>query len=89
MPQLEELLTQAAEKAEADGVEIDGEPYGPVHRWARLNMSYRADQEFWIVALLTAELNDRDARREGYANQCDRAAKLAFAKFPPRRNIFF
>lgn len=87
--QLEELLAQAAEKAEADRVEINGEPYGPVHRWVREHIDYPADQEFWIVALLTAELNDRDARREGYANQCDRAAKLAFATFPPRRDILF
>lgn len=71
---LQELLTVAAERAEADGVEADGAFDGPVHRWAERNLSYRPGQEFFVVALLTAELADRGARREGFRDQFDRAA---------------
>ena len=82
MPDLDTLFAEAAEAAERDSVEINGEPYGPVHRWARQNMTYRADQEFWIVTLLTAELADREARRQGFKNQADRAIQQVRAKFP-------
>lgn len=71
---LQELLTVAAERAEADGVEIDGAFNGPVHRWAERHLSYRPGQEFFVVSLLTAELADREARREGFRDQFDRAA---------------
>jgi hypothetical protein len=86
MPDLDTLLTEAAEAAERDGVEINGEPYGPVHAWARQNVNYRADQEFWIVTLLTAELADREARRQGFKNQADRAISQVRTKFPDTGN---
>lgn len=77
---LQELLTVAAERAEADGVEIDGALGGPVHRWAERHLSYRHGQEFFVVSLLTAELADREARRQGFRDQFDRAASRLGAR---------
>lgn len=70
---LQELLNKAADQAEKDGVKVDGEFGGEVHKWVRQNCSYRPSSEFFIVTLLTAELADREARREGFKDQFDRA----------------
>jgi len=74
MPDLDALYDAAAERCEADGVPIDGTVNGPVCQWVRKNCRYRPDTEFFIVAGITAAMADRDARREGFANQCERAA---------------
>ena len=84
MSKVDDLIQQAADLCEAAGVEVDGEHGGAVHQWVESNCSFKPGQSFFIVFLLTAELADRRARREGFTDQCDRAAKLAFAKFPPK-----
>ena len=71
---LNEILARAARLAEADGVPIDGAFDGAVHHWAQQHVTYRPDQEFFVVFLLTAEMADRQARRDGFANQAELAA---------------
>ncbi len=85
MTQLTDLISQAAAQCEADGVAIDGAPNGAVCQWVRRNVSYRPDQEFFVVTLITAEMADRQARKEGYTSQSDRAAQLAFRNTTPVR----
>jgi hypothetical protein len=77
MSRLQELIGKAADAAESDGVPCGGEFGGPVHEWVRRNVSYRPESEFYVVFLLSCELADRQARREGFANQADRAVRLA------------
>lgn len=66
---LEALLEKAAESYEKTGLPIDGEFGGAVHLWCRENINYRPDTEFFVVTLLTAELADREARREGFDHE--------------------
>ena len=80
MSHLQELIGQAADAAESDGVECGGEFGGPVHQWVRRNVSYRPETEFYVVFLLSCELADRQARREGFKDQADRAVCLAAEK---------
>ncbi len=68
------LIVQAAERAEAEGVAIDGENGGEVHQWVMRNCSFAPGQDFYIVFLLTAEMADREARRQGFKDQADRAS---------------
>ena len=79
---LDQLIQAAADRAEADGVPIDGEFGGAVHQWVERNCSMREGTSFFVVFLLTAELADREARRQGYRDQCHRAAELAFGGAP-------
>jgi hypothetical protein len=79
----QELIHALADRAEAAAVPIDGERGGAVHRFAHAQGCPPA-KSFFVVLLLTAELADREARREGYANQGDRAAARAFAHRTPR-----
>lgn len=74
---LKGLIQQAADRAEQDQVPLDGEPGGAVHRWCEENCEVPSGQMFFVVFLLTAELADRRARREGFRDQCDRAVQLA------------
>jgi hypothetical protein len=78
---LAEILAQCAEQCERENVAIDGEPNGAVCLWVRANVKYRPETEFFVVTLLTAELADREARRQGFASQGERAATLAAKKF--------
>ena len=80
MSHLQELIGQTADAAESDGVECGGEFGGPVHEWVRGNVSYRPETEFYVVFLLSGELADRQARREGYKSQADRAVRRAAEK---------
>lgn len=73
---LDKLISLAADAAERDGIAVDGEPLGAVHMWVMENISHRPEQTFFIVFVLTAELADREAQRQGFTNQLDRAAKL-------------
>ncbi len=75
MSKVKELIVQCAERAEEAGVAIDGEPLGAVHQWIMHERLCRPEQEFWVVFLLTAEMADREARREGFKNQADRACQ--------------
>lgn len=77
---VEQLIAAMADQCEADGVAIDGEAGGAVHQWIVANVRHSAEQTFFIVFLLTAELADRESRRDGFTDQFDRAAQLAFAK---------
>lgn len=77
MTRLQELLTEAAEMCEAAGVPRDE---GEVLRWVMRNCAYESGQEFYIVTLLVAELADREARREGFEGQADRAAQAVFRR---------
>lgn len=80
MPGIAERIAEVAAAAERDNVAIDGSNGGPVHRWIMDNVNHRADQTFYLVLLITAELSDRAARREGYEDQMDRAAARVFKK---------
>ena len=70
---LTQLIEKAADRAETDGIVIDGEPCGAVHQWVVQNCRCKESQVFFVVFLLTAELADREARRQGYRNQFHRA----------------
>ncbi len=74
---VDSLVTELAEHAEAQGIAIDGEHGGAVHRFVVAN-GCPHDKTFFVVFLLTAELADREARRAGYRGQSHRAAALAF-----------
>lgn len=73
MSKLDEILNKIADKAEAEGVEIDGNRGGPVHRFIQANVKYRPETEFYILMFLTIELANREARRQGFKDQYDRA----------------
>ncbi len=77
---LTDLIRRAADKCEQDGTVIDGEHGGAVHKWVLQNCQTKPGQDFFIVFLITAELADREARREGFDNQGDRAAKSMCGK---------
>jgi geranylgeranyl pyrophosphate synthase len=80
MSKLSDLITAAAERCEAEGVAIDGAVDGAVADWVWKNCEVALEQMFFVVTLITAEMADREARREGYEGQADRAAQRAFAK---------
>jgi len=75
MNKLDDLYRQAATKALLDGVEIDGEFGGPVHKWVRENVYYRQDTEFFIVLGITAEMANIRAQEAGYTDQFDKILK--------------
>ncbi len=75
MGKLQDLLTRASERCEAEGVRAEGD----VLRWVMRNCAYQPGQEFFLVTLLCAELADREARREGFSGQADRAASRCWA----------
>lgn len=76
MTRLDELLTQASERFEASGIERnEATVLGFVMTYCR----YRPGDEFYLCTLIHADLADREARREGFASQADRAARRAVA----------
>lgn len=78
---LKALIEQAAERAEQDGIKAGQSEFGgPLHQWVERNCELRAGTSFWVVFLVACELADREARREGYQDQSDRAIKLAKQK---------
>jgi hypothetical protein len=77
---LKAIISAAADRCEAESVPIDGEPGGAIHQWASKNTNATPAQMFFVVFLLTAELADREARKQGYKDQSDRAAQLAFSR---------
>jgi hypothetical protein len=87
MPELDECnrdrLLRAASLRAIDVDEftremLDDHVGGNVHQWVVKNCKLRPGIEFFVTFLVCAEIADELARREGYANQFDRAAKLAF-----------
>jgi hypothetical protein len=78
--QLQELYSKAADAAIADGCTADDSPNGCISQWVQKNVNYREDTLFFIVLGICAEIADREARAEGFENNIDKAAKLAFAK---------
>ncbi len=81
-----DLITALADRAEAASIPIDGELGGAVHRFATAQGCPPA-KSFFVVLLLTAELADRAARREGYQSQAHRAAEIAYAKRPAGKTV--
>lgn len=71
--ELQELISQLADRAEAAGV--DRSNTESVRDFIRTNCSYRPDTEFYIYFMLTCELADRHAQRQGFENQFDLALK--------------
>lgn len=78
--QLQELYSKAADAAIADGCTADDSPNGCISQWVQKNVNYREGTLFFIVLGICAEIADREARAEGFENNIDKAAKLAFAK---------
>lgn len=78
------LINGLADRAESAGIAVDGEPGGTVHRFA-VSQGCPRDKMFFVVFLLTAELADREARREGFRDQYHRAAVWASEKRHSRK----
>jgi len=72
---LDKLISQLADLAEKENIDPNS-CIGFVMR----NCTYNPGDEFYICTLLQAELADRNARREGFKGQFDRAAKRAFSR---------
>lgn len=79
-PTVDERFRQAATKCREDGVPIDTQPGGAIHRWVVENVSLRPGTEFFIVMGIAAEMADMDAQAEGQENQFDRAIKRSRKK---------
>lgn len=72
---LAELVSVAAEACRSAGVPIDSNPNGAVHQWVIVYCQFRPGTEFFLVALICAEMADQEARIQGFLDQFDRALK--------------
>lgn len=68
---VKELIQKLADRAEAENVAIDGKAGGSVHQFV-VKEGYPHEQTFYMVFLLTTELTEREARREGFKSQSHR-----------------
>lgn len=78
---LDELLKKAAITAKPKITREmlrDDSPSGAVSMWVEANVQYREGTKFFIVMLLTSAIADLYAQDDGFENQLDRAAQLAF-----------
>ena len=74
---LDQLYAESAKLCEDAGIPMDAEPNGAVHQWVLANCRFRPGTEFFIVHGIVAAMCDREAQREGYRDQIDRAAQFA------------
>lgn len=80
MNELDSLLNAAASKAIDDGFTremLDDHYGGNVHSWCIKNINYNPHQEFFVVFLVCGAIADKLAQAEGFADQYERAARLA------------
>ena len=78
MSDLGEMYRQCAVKCRADGVALDAESCGAIHRWVVANMKLRAGTEFFIVTGIASAMADLQAQDDGYSNQLGKAVSIAF-----------
>jgi hypothetical protein len=69
---------RAAEVARSDGIRSGNEV--ALLNWIRRNVRYDAKNEFYLFLGIGSALADLEAQAEGYANQAERAYKLAKKK---------
>jgi len=77
---LGKIYEDCAVRCRKERVPLDAEPNGAIHRWVSQNVKHRPDTAFFIVIGIAAAMADIEAQSEGFRDQFDRAAKLAFAR---------
>ena len=79
-PKIDKLISELADIAEAENVQNDSEPCGAIHRFV-ISHGCPDSKTLIVVFLLAIELADRDARRQGFKDQTDRAlSKVNFKR---------
>jgi len=77
---LGQMYRNAAKRCRDEGVPLDDSPNGAIHQWCVRNCKMREGTEFFIVLGICCAMADLEAQAEGYENQSDRAAAIAFGR---------